>query len=263
MIGISGGYPVLPFHNLTVSATKCAKRHFRRAQYSRRVRVLSVTHGPSVLGGIFDETVENAGHELERWSVPIGGAPQPASSYDAVMVFGGAMHPDQDERFPWLKQEAAFLEEVLGEEVPAVGVCLGAQMLARAAGSWVAPARSAEIGWFDVELTPEGEADPVLGVLGACTTALQWHHYTFGIPEQGTELARSELCSQAFRVGNAWAIQFHAEVTGAMVQAWINEDGHELPMSPEEFLAETQTRIAGWNEQGRALCAAFLAAAGS
>jgi GMP synthase-like glutamine amidotransferase len=226
------------------------------------MRVLSVTHGPSVLGGVFDETVESEGHELERWSVPLGGAPQPPSAYDAVMVFGGSMHPDQDEQFPWLRREAAFLEDALADGVPSIGVCLGAQMLARAAGSWVAPAQTAEIGWFDVELTPAGRADPVLGVLGERATALQWHHYTFGIPAHGTELARSDVCSQAFRVGEAWALQFHAEVTQTMVEAWIAEDGHELPLPPDEFLASTRAHISRWNEQGRALCAAFLAAAG-
>jgi GMP synthase (glutamine-hydrolysing) len=221
--------------------------------------VLSVTHGPSVLGGVFDETVEREGHGLERWSVPLGGAPQPASAYDAVMVFGGSMHPDQDEQFPWLAREAVFLEDAVAAGVPTVGVCLGAQLLARAAGSWIAPADVPEIGWYDVELTPEGLDDPVLGVLGEHTKALQWHHYTFGIPKNGVELARSAVCSQAFRVGNAWAVQFHAEVTQAMVEAWIAEDGHELPMPSEELLAETRARISSWNEQGRALCSAFLA----
>jgi GMP synthase (glutamine-hydrolysing) len=225
------------------------------------VRVLSVTHGPNVLGGVFDETVESEGHALERWSPPLGGAPQPAGSYDAVLVFGGSMHPDQDERFPWLETEAAFLRDVLAEGVPAIGVCLGAQLLARAAGSWVAPAQRPEVGWFEVELTPAGREDPVLGVLGAGTTAFQWHHYTFGIPDGGLELARSEVCTQAFRRGNAWGIQFHAEVTQAMLEAWIAEDGHGLPLPAEELLAQTRARISRWNEQGRALCSAFLATA--
>lgn len=222
------------------------------------MRVLAVTHGPSVGGGVFDETVEQAGHALERWVVPLGGSPRPASSYDAVMIFGGSMHPDQDEHFPWLEREAEFLQGVLNAGVPAFGVCLGAQLLARAAGAWVAPARAPEIGWHAVELTPEGLADPVLGTLEASTEAFQWHHYTFGIPEGGTELATSEICSQAFRLGNAWGIQFHAEVTAAMVETWAAEEDDELPTSTEEFVAETQSRIAGWNEQGRALCSAFL-----
>ncbi len=223
------------------------------------MRILSVTHGPTVPGGVFDQVVEASGHELERWVVPLGGSPQPASSYDALMVFGGSMHPDQDERFAWLEREAGVLREALAEDVPVFGVCLGAQMLARAAGAWVGPAGEPEVGWFEVELTPEGRSDPALGVLSPRTEAFQWHHYTFEIPVGGTELAKSNVCPQAFRVGKrAWGIQFHAEVTLDMMRTWTAEDPDDLPVGAEEFLAAAETRIANWNEQGRALCAAFL-----
>lgn len=223
------------------------------------MRVLSVTHGPSVPGGVFDEVVEASGHELERWVVPLGGGPQPVSSYGAVMVLGGSMHPDQDERFGWLQREEQVLREALAESVPVLGVCLGAQMLARAAGAWVGPAREPEVGWFEVELTEEGRRDPVLGVLPARTEAFQWHHYTFEIPAGGTELARSDVCTQAFRVGErAWGIQFHAEVTLEMVRAWTAEEPTDLPVPAEDFLAATKARIAEWNDHGRALSAAFL-----
>jgi GMP synthase (glutamine-hydrolysing) len=226
------------------------------------VRVLSVSHGPTVPGGVFDEVAESAGHELERWVVPLGGAPQPATSHGAIMVFGGSMHPDQDARHAWLEREAAFLRDALAGGVPVVGVCLGAQMLARAGGAWVGPAPEPEIGWFEIELTPAGSSDPVLGVLPPRTDSFQWHSYTFGLPEGATELARSAVCSQAFRVGErAWGLQFHAEVTLEMVRAWTTEDGHELPVPAADFLAETERRIAGWNEHGRRLCGAFLAAA--
>jgi GMP synthase (glutamine-hydrolysing) len=228
------------------------------------MRVLSVTHGPTVPGGVFDEVVEAAGHELERWSVPLGGAPQPPGSFGAVMVFGGAMHPDQDEQFGWLEREADFLRQALDEDVPLLGVCLGAQMIARAAGAWVGPARAPEIGWFPVELTPEGRTDPVLGALPPRTEAFQWHRYTFGIPDGGTELARSEICTQAFRIGRrAWGLQFHAEVTLPMLEAWAAEGTDELPVTAKEFLAAAEDRIESWNEQGRKLCAAFLEAARS
>ena len=227
-----------------------------------QMRILSVTHGPTVPGGIFDEVAEASGHELERWVVPLGGSPQPVSSYDAVMVFGGSMHPDQDEQFGWLEREAEFLRGALAEEVPVLGVCLGAQLLARAAGASVGPARKPEIGWFEVELTPEGCADLVLGVLPPRTEAFQWHHYTFQLPTGATELARSDVCTQAFRIGErAWGIQFHAEVTLAMVEIWTTEDPDDVPVASEEFLAATRARIADWNEQGRALCGAFLQAA--
>jgi GMP synthase (glutamine-hydrolysing) len=190
------------------------------------MRVLSVTHGPSVPGGVFDEAVESAGHVLERWQVPDGGAPDPARTYDAVMVFGGSQHPDQDDHFGWLGHEEEFLREVLAEQVPVFGVCLGAQMLARAAGAQVGPASAPEIGWLEVSLTAEGASDPVLGVLPSRATVFQWHHYTFMLPSRGTPLAESEICLQAFRLDGqpAWGIQFHAEVTLPMVTAWADED---------------------------------------
>jgi GMP synthase (glutamine-hydrolysing) len=226
------------------------------------VRVLSITHGPSVPGGVFDEVVEAAGHRLERWVVPLGGAPQPAASYDAVMVFGGSMHPDQDAEHGWLEREDAFLRDALTHEVPVVGVCLGAQMLARAAGASVGPAPEPEIGWFEVELTADGRRDPVLGVLPLTTPTFQWHSYTFAVPQSGAELARSKRCTQAFRVGErAWGLQFHAEVTLPMVRSWVAQEADELPVPADDFLAEAERRIADWNEHGRRLCTAFLAQA--
>ena len=229
------------------------------------VRVLSITHGPTVPGGVFDEAVETAGHTLVRWSVPEGAAPDPAREYDAVMAFGGSMHPDEDARFGWLAQEEEFLREALAERVPVFGVCLGAQMLARAAGATVRPADTTEIGWHEIELTPAGKTDPVLSTLPESATVFQWHHYTFDVPDRGAELARSALCTQAFGLGGqrAWGIQFHAEVTLPMLETWATEDSDELPVSAQELLEESASRISSSNAQGRALAAAFLREASS
>ncbi len=226
------------------------------------MRVLSVTHGPTVPGGVFDEAVEVNGHTLERWVVPDGGTPEDADAYDAVMVFGGSQHPDQDDQFHWLGHEESFLQDVLAARVPVFGVCLGSQMLARAAGATVAPANEPEIGWLDVRLTQAGVSDPVLGALPASATVFQWHHYTFGLPEGARALAESDVCLQAFRLGEApaWGIQFHAEVTRAMVEAWNAEDPGEdvMPMPGAALLEESLRRMAQSNEQGRALATAFL-----
>jgi GMP synthase (glutamine-hydrolysing) len=227
------------------------------------MRVLSVTHGPSVGGGVFDETVEQEGHELERWIVPIGDAPPELDRYQAVLVFGGAMHPDEDGSHSWLAPEVDFLQRALAQHTPVLGVCLGAQLVARAAGAWVGPAGAAEIGWLEVELTAAGRDDLVLGTLPARVDAFQWHHYTYAVPDGASELASSAAATQAFVLeGRAWGIQFHAEVTRSMIEAWIAEGADELPMSAAELLAQTDERIGGWNEVGRALCRAFLGAAG-
>lgn len=224
------------------------------------MRVLSVTHGPSVPGGVFEEAVEVGGNRLERWIVPGGNTPEPARSYDAVMVFGGSQHPDEDDRFAWLQHEETFLQDVLSAQVPVIGVCLGAQMLARTAGASVGPATTPEIGWHEISLTELGAADPVLGSLPASPTVFQWHHYAFELPPGGAALARSPVCLQAFRLDGlkAWGIQFHAEVTEEMLSAWIEEDPEDLPMPAEELQAESATRLAQSNDYGRALAAAFL-----
>ena len=223
------------------------------------MRVLSIDHGSSVRGGVFDEVATAAGHELERWSVPEGGTPDPARSYDAVMVFGGSMHPDEHERFAWLEREEEFLQEVIADEVPVFAVCLGAQMLARAAGAKVGRASAPEIGWLDIDLTAAGATDPVLGALPQRATVFQWHHYTFEIPAAGQELARSAICTQAFRLAQpAWGIQFHPEVTLPMLTAWSSEGADELPMAADELRRQSETRIDRSTDQGRALATAFL-----
>jgi GMP synthase (glutamine-hydrolysing) len=143
-----------------------------------------------------------------------------------------------------------------------VGVCLGAQLLARAAGALVGPATEPEVGWLEIELTADGLSDPVLGGLRPRTESFQWHHYTFEIPAGATELARSRLCPQAFRLGDAWGLQFHAEATLAMIDAWLEEDPDDVP-DPDGLRKETEARIDAWNERGRALAAAFLEIASS
>jgi len=229
------------------------------AASSRELRVLSMTHGATVPGGVFDEAAVAAGHALEQWTVPNGDPPGPPPSFDALLVFGGSMHPDDDEPHPWLASESAFLKEALDRRIPTLGICLGAQLVARAGGASVMRATEPEIGWRDVSLTTAGADDPVLGVLPATATVFQWHHYTFGLPPRGTELARSPVCLQAFRLaGPAWGIQFHPEVTSSMIASWIEEDPDDLPMPPDELLAESAERIAASTAQGRALADAFL-----
>ncbi len=226
------------------------------------MRVLSIVHeGTSTGGGgLFEDLVERRGDRLERWVTTNGGTgPDAPSSYDAIMVFGGAMHPDQDAEHPWLGDETTFLQEALAREVPLLGVCLGAQLIARAAGAWIGPADAPEVGWTKVEVTAAGRDDPVVSVLPDRIDAFQWHHYTFELPPGATLLAENSLARQAYRLGEqTWAIQFHAEVTRHMLEAWFVQGAHELPRPADEMRAETDGLLGSWNEHGRRLCTAFL-----
>jgi GMP synthase-like glutamine amidotransferase len=175
------------------------------------------------------------------------------------MVFGGAMHPDQDAEHPWLAGEAGFLEDALAAGVPLLGVCLGAQLIVRAAGFGTGPAPRAEVGWFEVALEEPAADDPVIGVLPSRFEAFQWHYYTFELPREAVQLASSAAVRQAFRLGDrVWGIQFHAEVDRTMLDHWFRAGEDELPKPADELRAETDRYLPTWNEQGRALCDAFL-----
>ena len=230
------------------------------------MRVLSVVHDPAATGGggLFERVVIERGDHLDRWVVAEGdAAPADPAHWDAVMVFGGAMHPDQDAEHPWLANEVAFIEQSLAHDVPTIGVCLGSQLIARATGAWVGPAESAEVGWFPVDVNEEGAVDPVLGVLPPRVDAFQWHYYTFELPDGAVDLATSATARQAFRLGDrTWGIQFHAEVDGHMLDSWLAGGAAELPKPLEEVRAETRRNLGTWNEQGSAVCNAFLDEAG-
>ena len=223
--------------------------------------MLALIHGDDVHPGVFREPIGNHGHLLEEWSTAWGRPlPRPLDDYDAVFVFGGAMHADQDARHPWLREETLLLQGLLDRGVPLLGVCLGAQMIARAAHAAVYPAPKPEIGWFDVCLTGAADDDPVLAGLPQRFEAFQWHSYTYDLPAGAVELARSPVCTQAYRLGrHVWGVQFHPEVTSEQVESWI-ADPDEPPPNADELRATTAERIEAWNETGRRICSAFLRA---
>ncbi len=218
--------------------------------------VLAVIHGEKVRAGVFGDAISARGHRLDEWSMAWGTSlPQPLDAYGAVLVFGGAMHADQEGHHPWLREENFFLQRLLDLRKPVLGICLGAQLLAKAAHAHVGPAREPEIGWHPVELTEEAADDPVLRALPSRFDAFQWHYYAHGLPAGAVELARNDLCTQAFRLGDsAWGVQFHPEVTLAQVESWMQEDE---PV-PADLLDETRKRIGDWNELGKTLCDAFV-----
>jgi GMP synthase (glutamine-hydrolysing) len=228
------------------------------------LRVLTIVHQRDAGPGVFAEAVRAHGAALDRWlRAETDSPPADPAGYDAVMVFGGAMHADHEDRHPWLRDAKIVLRGLLERGVPVLGVCLGAQLLAEAAGAPPRRAREPEIGWHDVEVTPAGAADPLLAPLAPRFTAFQWHSYEFPLPPSATALARSPVCLQAFRAGSGVGIQFHAEVTAADAEAWIDdyrsdEDAVRIGVDPEALRRDTRAAIGDWNEVGRALCARFL-----
>ena len=229
------------------------------------MRVLAVVHHANAAAGVFADPALAAGHELVEW-LP---HEEPAPAHDgfgAAMVFGGAMNVDEEEAHPWLRDEKRFLRELLDRGTPMLGVCLGSQLVAEAAGGEVRQAERPEIGWHEIELTPEGEADPLLSVLPNRFESFQYHHYEWLPPPEGVTLARSANALQAFRLGErpVWGLQFHPEVTepdlGSWLDDWQTDPGAVATgLDPEAIRAESTGKIDAWNDSGRALSERFLA----
>ncbi len=229
------------------------------------MRALAITHQRDAGPGVFADAIAARGVALDEWFIAeTDRPPDDPFAYDAVLTFGASAHPDQDAEHSWMGPEKDLLAELLHREVPLLGACLGAQLLADAAGSKPRRASEAEIGWYEVEVTPEGRDDPVIGPLAPSFTAFEWHSYETDLPLGAVALARSPVCVQAYRLGElAWGIQFHAEVSEADARAWIDEyqvdpDAVAMGITPAELHAQTRPRIDEWNELGRELCGRFL-----
>jgi GMP synthase (glutamine-hydrolysing) len=228
------------------------------------LRLLTIVHQPNAGAGVFGQEALAAGHELVEWS-PGERRPPRVDELDAALVFGGAMHVDQEGANPWLRGEKELLRDLLGRRTPLLGVCLGHQLVAEAAGARPRPAREPEIGWLEVELTGEGRRDPLLGALPARFEGFQWHSYEAPPPPRASVLARSPVCLQAFRLAGApaWGIQFHPEVTHADLDSWLDdwrsdEDAVRVGLDPERLREESAGRIDAWNELGRGIARRFL-----
>jgi len=149
--------------------------------------------------------------------------PNIQNKFDGVISMGGPMNVYEDEKYPFLREEAIFLKQAIDQGIPTLGICLGAQLIARACGAKVNKAQQKEIGWSDITFTEAGQNDPLFWGLPPTIPVFQWHEDTFEIPEGGQLLATSIACTnQAFRYGNAYGLQFHIEVTPKMIADWFS-----------------------------------------
>ena len=221
------------------------------------MRVLAVVHGPDVGPELFAEVLAEDGHELVEWDIRTQG--RPPDGFDAALVFGGGMNVGEEVQHPWLHEEYESLRRWIESGTPLLGICLGAQTLAHAAGARVRQAEHELAGFYETELTDEGQRDPVLGVLPRRFEAFNANGYTFAVPDGAALLARGPV-PQAYRIGErAWAVQFHPEIRREHVLRWFERGSR--PRTREEIAAELDEKLPAWQELGRRLCRAFLRAA--
>jgi GMP synthase (glutamine-hydrolysing) len=186
------------------------------------------------------------------------GRPVPATldGADGLVVLGGVMDADETGDYPHLVDAMALLRDAAARSVPALGICLGAQLAAAALGGRAYPGPAGEeVGWTKVELTPAGRADPVTGALAEPVELFEWHHDTFDPPPGATLLAGGAVYpSQAFRLGSVVAVQFHPEVDGPMLTDWWAETTPPPDYPIEEAVAGADRNAANANRLLEAFC---------
>lgn len=200
---------------------------------NRPPRILVIEHERDVDLGLFGERLAGAGAELSIVGPEAGSrVPSDATGYDGAVVLGGTMGPTDDERAPWLPGVRDLIVDCLVRGTPLLGLCLGAQLIAHAAGGRVAPVpRGPELGVTSVTLTDAGRFDPLFGGLPPTTRAVQWHWLEVEELPPGAValLTNGHSLVQAFRVGPlAWGTQFHPEALIDTVRRWATSDADSV-----------------------------------
>jgi len=188
-------------------------------------KVMVFQHVPAEPLGTLDPMLRNRGHRIRYVNFHRDPEAQPdISRYDALIVLGGPQMPDQGDCYPHLNVEMRCIEEALKREIPVLGICLGAQLLAYTLGGGVRAMDEWEIGWYDLEPTAQSMADPLFCALVEPHPVFQWHGYTFELPEGAVHLAYSQTCkNQAFRYGhNAYGLQCHLELDERLINRWLS-----------------------------------------
>lgn len=188
--------------------------------------------------------------------------------YGAFIVLGGPMGVYEEEKYPWIKKELLVIGEILRQKKPFLGVCLGSQLLAKAAGARVYPGDKQEIGWYPLRLDDWFyKRNPLFFQIDPAKrhTVFQWHGDTFDIPTDGYRLAWSEnYPNQAFCFqGNAIGLQFHVEMNEAMIRDWLSSDESRVKVmasdgDPDQIIADISKHLPDLQEMSHKIMYGFV-----
>ncbi len=181
--------------------------------------------------GTFAEVITGRGFQARYVRLFAGDRiPSDWPAAGALIFLGGPMSVNDETEHPYLTEEQAAIRIALEQDKPILGVCLGAQLLAAAAGARIFPGQRPELGWGPITLTADGRQDPLLSGLADLPAVFHWHGETFDLPAGATHLASSTMTPhQAFRLGNrAYGLQFHLEVDAAMIETWVHAYRQDL-----------------------------------
>jgi len=216
--------------------------------------VTVIRHVPFEDLGRIGPALEQAGLGYRYFDLFAGAAPPDPEASPALVLMGGPMSANDGDEY--LQEELRLIQAALAAGKPVLGVCLGAQLIAKALGARVYRNLVKEIGWYPLHFTEAGRGDALLEGLPDPSMVLQWHGETFDLPSGAAHLAWSEGCrNQAFRYGsNVYAFQFHLETTADMIADWCRQDAN---CGDVRELAEPLDPFAFDHEQERAAAVVF------
>ncbi|MEA2505805.1 MAG: hypothetical protein QOH48_423 [Actinomycetota bacterium] len=219
--------------------------------------VLFVSHESSVSPGIATGIFAEEGIPLQLMRAWEGRDWPDAHDLAGLVVLGGDMSANDADAFPFLNEVRTLASAAVDAQVPTLGICLGAQILAVVLGGAVRRSPRVELGFGNLEVTNEGKTDQLLAPFADGGPVFQWHEDTFDLPPSATLLFSGGGFHQAFRYGRAvYATQFHFEVTEEDVAAWVDDTPPDRlksywGWSPEELLKEVHARLPLQREAGR------------
>lgn len=186
---------------------------------------------------------------------------------DLLIVLGGPIGANDEEKYPFIKHELSILKHRLQNNLPLLGICLGAQLMAKALGAKVYPASEKEIGWKPLRITDAGKKTLVMHFNPEKTSMFHWHGDTFDLPANATLLASTDVCqNQIYSYGEtAIGFQCHPELIPASIERWFIGHAHEINtdnISVHKLRQITNLYGANLEQQSRAFLKGWLTKAG-
>ena len=204
-----------------------------------------IRHVPFEGPGSIGDWAKHKGYRLSTTRLYGGESLPDIDPIDWMIIMGGPMGIYDENKYPWLREEKAFIKNAVDKGKVVIGICLGAQLIADALGAKIYKNRYREIGWFPIKFTRERQASKLCKMFPEEILAFHWHSDTFDLPSEATLLASSEACeNQAFGwEDRVFGFQFHLEITAMGAAALIEHCGHEIVkgkyiQSADEILSE-------------------------
>ena len=205
-------------------------------------------HVPYEPLGTLDPLIRSLNHRIRYFNFGREPNAEPSiEGYDALIILGGPMNIGEEDNYPHLNVEKNVIQQAMSLNIPILGICLGAQLIAASLGAKVYRAAHKEIGWTELSPTKIGTNDPLINVFTQKVKIFQWHAYTFDLPNEATLLVEgAQVTNQAFRIkDNIYGFQFHLEADLALIQRWL-----KLPQHLQELGLENAKKQVDsiWND---------------